>query len=107
MEEVCVFENLDQVGGIETLNGTSTRCPTVHKQGQCKAHTPIYFKKKIKIVTLLVKMTFYSFCPTFLSPYLFECFFSIIAPLCIFFKCWCFMVPFHFSSLFILHNLGG
>lgn len=42
-EEECVFEHLDHVDGIESLNGTSTRCPTFHKWGQCKAHTLIYF----------------------------------------------------------------
>lgn len=35
-EEECVFEYLDHVDGVESLNGTSMRCPTFHKWGQLK-----------------------------------------------------------------------
>lgn len=83
-EEECVFEHVDHVDGIESLNGTSTRCPSFHKWGQCQALTLIYFFWKIKIAILFDKMAFDSSSPTlYLLTYLDVPFQSLLLFLCI------------------------
>lgn len=106
--ENWVFENLDEIGGIDTLNGNSSKCPTSHKQlHNIKPIVLIFFL--IEVAILLEKMSFYS--SFFLLYYLtsVDVFFylCLLLFLCRLFKCWCSLGPLSFLFSFDFTQFWG
>lgn len=108
IEEKWVPEDLDQLRGIRSLNGPSSRSPASHKWEQCKSYTPIcfFFKSKVDIIfdDSIFPPLFFSI-PLFLWMFLFSLYLLLFH--CTLFKCWCSLDLLSFLFSFPLTQFVG